>query len=152
LAWDLAVSGQGVTCQFRACVVEKSRTTGQLDSHGLALDLTLVDHGVFVPSECPRNLLSLLPLRTLALDNLGDPSGGDRLSLQDGRGVQPTGIGIPVHPRPLSRIIGQVSGLDEDLAVFEFGEVLGLEGKGGRGDGAGRRLGEGPDAGGGRGG
>jgi hypothetical protein len=117
--------------------------------HGLALDLTLVDHGVFVPPECPRNLLSLLPLRTLALDNLGDPPSRDRLSLQDGRGVQPTGIGIPVHPRPLSRVIGQVSGLHEDLAVFEFGEVLGLEGKGGRGDGARRRLGEGPDAGGG---
>ena len=121
-----------------------------IDSHALALDLTLINNAVFIPSERSRDLLTFLPLAALALDDLGDPSSGDGLSLQDRRGVQSTGVRVSVHPGPLSGVVGEVGGLDEHLAILELGQVLRLEGKGGRGDGSSRGLSEDPDSGGGR--
>jgi hypothetical protein len=101
------------------------------DSHGLARDLALIYNPILVPSERSGDLLTFLPLAALALDDLGDSSSGYGLSLENRRRIETLRIGVPVHPCPLSWVVGEMSRLNQDLAVFEFREVSGLEAEGG---------------------
>ena len=110
---------------------EVSRTRDLDNSHCLACNLALVNNPVLVPSERSGNLLTLLPFAALALDDLGDSESGHGLTLENRRRIETLRVGVPVHPCPLSWVVGEMSRLNEDLTVLEFGKVSGLETKGG---------------------
>lgn len=86
--------------------------------------LWVIDY-VFGPSRSRYNFIPLLKLGVLAVDDLNDSAGAHYAALGDGRDVETSGVDALGYPAALGRVIGDVEGFYEDLAVFDRGKGVG---------------------------
>ena len=85
---------------------------------------------VFSPSRARYNLITLLKLGVLALDDLSDGTSAHDSPISDGRDIESSRVGALGDPAALGRVIGDVEGFYEDLAVLQGRKGVGFEGEG----------------------